>query len=101
MTSLKVICIHNRFFTILISLYSYIDTYLFKIGFIAGRKAKCPGELWPTLIAVSYLTLGLPQFHDSWALVVEKANNWLGTQQFVETKLKKKAAKFVKEKLKL
>jgi len=65
----------------------------------AGQKAKCPDELWPTLIAVSYFTLGLPQFRESWALVVEKAKNWLGAQQFDETKMNRKAAKFVKAKL--
>jgi len=49
---------------------------------------------------VSYLTLGLPQFRDTWALVVEKANNWLGTLEF-EEKLNKKAAKFINAKLKI
>jgi len=45
--------------------------------------------------------MGLPQFLESWALVVEKANNWLGTRQFNEKKLKKKAAKLIKAKLQL
>ena len=76
-------------------------TYFYFIFKIAGQKAKCPDELWPTLIAVSYLTLGLPQFRESLALVVEKANNWLDTLPLKKTLLKKKPNDFIKAKLKL
>lgn len=73
--------------------------YIF-ILYIAGQKAKCPDELWPTLVVVSYLTLGLPQFRDSWALAVEKADQWLNTMEFDEEELKQEATKFIYAKLK-
>jgi len=81
---------------------------------LAGKRANCPGimddkcrgkphtELWTTLLAVSYLKLGLPQFRESWALVVEKANNWLSTQYIGSThklEWKEKADQFIKAKL--
>jgi len=73
---------------------------LIGIIFTAGRKVNCPDNVWFTLVALSFMTVGLPKLQDSWILVVNKAEKWLRTQQIVDQdKAKEEATQFVKSKL--
>jgi len=66
----------------------------------AGRKLNCPENVWFTLVALAFMTVGLPKLQDSWILVVNKVEKWLRTQKKAnQDKAKEEAAQFVKSKL--
>ena len=67
--------------------------------YLAGQKVNCPGEIWSTLVALSYLKIGLAHLRDSWLLVADKGDKWIGTKQ-VDGIFKEKAVEFVNAKLK-
>ena len=79
---------------------------------IAGKRFNYPDNVWFTLVALSFMTAGLPQLRDSWICVANKAEKWLLTQQPVAGDLandcgdwlkiaKEKASQFVNAQLKI